>query len=117
MDVPYHLLPDTCTIKVPTIGQDATFAPTINFTTVLYSSVPCRVTSVGSDYQKSDSRLEGTVTHLVQIPTYQTDGTTAYTLAKHTHIVVGSATYQTLGPGRDSSAMNVLQRVECEVVS
>lgn len=116
MDVPYHLLPDTCTIKLPTIGQDATFAQTITFTTVLYSSVPCRVTSKGSDYLVNDERLEGKVTHLIQIPTYATDGT-AYTLAKHTHIVVGSATYQTLGPARDSSAMGVLQRIECEVLT
>lgn len=115
MDVPYRLLPDTCTIKLPTVGQDATFAETTNFTTTLYSSVPCRVTSKGSDYMVGDLRHEGLVTHIIQIPTYQTDGTTAYSVGKGTQIVVGSATYETLGPARDSSAMGCLQRIEVEV--
>lgn len=116
MDVPYHLLTESATIKLPTVGQDSTGAETINYSTTAYASVPCRVTSKGSDFRVADGRLEGQVTHIIQIPTYQTDGT-AYTVGKNTRIVVGSNTYKTLGPGRDSSAMGVLQRIEVEVKS
>lgn len=115
MNVPYHLLTESATIKQAAVDADATFAPTITWPTSTYTGVPCRVTSVGSNYEVSDDRLEGLVTHIIQLPTFQTDGSTPYTVGKNAKITIGSTEYKVLGSGRDSSDKNILQRVEVEV--
>lgn len=112
MNVPYNLLPSTCSIATRAESTDATGAPKWAYGAATYSSIPCRLQADTSDLANEHYRVEGRKRYTLWIPTG--DPSTTYSIPKDSRAIIGASVYRCLGPGVPLAGQSVLQRIELE---